>query len=76
MWKTVKPVITVSWGEYNNGASTEYWEAPTGGMEPSLGAAIREGFLEEVRLKLFPKEKIGVCWTKKRWKDEIGKKLR
>lgn len=45
-------------------------------MEPSLGAAIREGFLEEVRLKLFPKEKIGVCWTKKRWKDEIGKKLR
>ena len=60
VWKVIKPVITVLWGEYNNGASTKYSEAPSRGIEPNLGSAIREGFLEEVRLKLIPKERIGM----------------
>ena len=60
VWKVIKLAITVLWGEYNNGASTEYSEAPSRGIEPIPGGTIREGFLEEVRLKLIPKERIGM----------------
>ena len=61
----MKPKITVLWGEYNNGTSTEHSEMPSRVTEPRLKGAIREGFLEEVRLKLIPKERM-VCVRQRR----------
>lgn len=33
---------------------------PAGVLNPTLGGTIRAGFLEEVMLKLIPKERIGM----------------
>lgn len=60
MEDTKAQVIIVLGGEYN-GTSTEYSEAHSRGIEPSLWGAIREGFLQEVRWKFIPKERRGVC---------------
>lgn len=46
---------------HHSGASTESLGTHSRGIEPSLRGAIREGFLEEVRLKLTVNERIGVC---------------
>lgn len=68
--QTMKQVVSVLRGEYNNEARTDCSEAHSKEIEPSLGGVIREGFLEEVRLKLIPKKK-----AKKGWKNVIGNNL-
>lgn len=42
------------------GAKAIQW-GKTFSTNPHLCGAIREGFLEELRLKLIPQERIGVC---------------
>lgn len=43
------------------GASTDYSGAHSKALKLAWVGAIREGFLEEVRLEMISKERIGVC---------------
>lgn len=68
----MKQVVSILRGEYNNEARTDCSEAHSKEIEPSLGGVIREGFLEEVRLKLIPKKKSGQEGMEECYREKPG----